>query len=252
MKKIILSLLTVIISFALFAQSPQTFRYQTIVRNSEGEILANQEVSFQISIMRDSLNYAPSYYETHDLETNEFGLVTLNIGLGTPSYGQFDTINWGSKDYYLEIELDDDGGTNFVLLSTSQILSVSYAQFAEDSSITDDNDWIRNGNYIFAINHSIRIGSNDGTNRQIFMFTDGSASDSIFTVATSQNNGIWEADFTILQNGNIGINTSTPALKLHINHVMRLKPRTSAPSSPSVGDLYVNSSDHHIYYYLNG
>jgi len=54
------------------------------------------------------------------------------------------------------------------------------------------------------------------------------------------------------ENGNIGINNTTPARKLHINDVMRLEPRTSAPGSPSEGDLYVNSTDHHIYCYLGG
>lgn len=89
----------------------------------------------------------------------------------------------------------------------------------------------------------IGIGSNDGNNRQMFMFTDGSTSDNIFTVATSQNNGgTWEADFVIRQDGNIGINTSTPARKLHINDVMRLEPRSSAPGSPSAGDLYFDST----------
>jgi hypothetical protein len=36
-----------------------------------------------------------------------------------------------------------------------------------------------------------------------------------------------------------------------INDVMKLTPRSSAPSSPTEGVIYVNSSDHHIYCYLN-
>ena len=63
----------------------------------------------------------------------------------------------------------------------------------------------------------IAIGSLDGTNRQMFMFTDGADWQNVFTVATSQNTGTtWEADFVIQQNGNVGIGTENPAAKLDV------------------------------------
>jgi hypothetical protein len=43
--------------------------------------------------------------------------------------------------------------------------------------------------------------------------------------------------------GNVGIGTSSPARTLHVNDVMRLEPRATAPSSPSKGDIYFDSSD---------
>ena len=45
--------------------------------------------------------------------------------------------------------------------------------------------------------------------------------------------------------------TSYPG-KVNIVDVLHLAPRSSAPSSPSEGDIYVNSTNHHIYCYLNG
>lgn len=36
-----------------------------------------------------------------------------------------------------------------------------------------------------------------------------------------------------------------------ISDVLRLEPRASAPTDPSAGDIYVNSSDNNIYCYLN-
>jgi hypothetical protein len=56
----------------------------------------------------------------------------------------------------------------------------------------------------------------------------------------------------ISSTGNFGIGITNPQRALHISDVLRLQPRDSAPSSPSEGDIYVNSSDHHIYCYLNG
>jgi hypothetical protein len=50
----------------------------------------------------------------------------------------------------------------------------------------------------------------------------------------------------------VGIQTTSPQRALHIKDVLRLEPRSAAPGSPSEGDIYVNSTDHHIYCYLNG
>jgi len=47
----------------------------------------------------------------------------------------------------------------------------------------------------------------------------------------------------------VGINTTTPARNLHINDVMRLQPRASAPSSPGEGDIYMNSTTHKLMVY---
>ena len=74
MKKITLTLLAVLSALILFAQVPQSFKYQAVVRDNAGEILANQNVSFKIVILKDSINGAAAYREIHDTITNEFWL----------------------------------------------------------------------------------------------------------------------------------------------------------------------------------
>lgn len=50
----------------------------------------------------------------------------------------------------------------------------------------------------------------------------------------------------------VGIQTTSPERALHIKDVLRLEPRSSAPPNPSEGDIYVNSTEHTIYCYLDG
>jgi len=47
----------------------------------------------------------------------------------------------------------------------------------------------------------------------------------------------------------VGIGTTNPARKLHISDAMRLEPRATAPSSPSEGDIYMDSTDHKLKVY---
>ncbi len=49
--------------------------------------------------------------------------------------------------------------------------------------------------------------------------------------------------------GYVGIGTTNPARTLHVNDVMRLEPRSSAPSNPSEGDMYMDGTTHKLMVY---
>jgi len=108
------------------AQTPQSFKYQAVARDASGEVIADQKVSFQISILQGSESGTTVYTETHVDSTNQFGLVTLEIGTGTTS-DDFTAIDWGNNTYFIQIEMDASGGTSYILIGTSQLLSVPYA-----------------------------------------------------------------------------------------------------------------------------
>ena len=94
-KKLALLLTGICMAFITLAQPPQAFKYQAVVRNASGDIVANQPVGVQISIRNNDVAGPIIYQETHAANTNDFGLMTLNIGMGTPagSY-DFETITW--------------------------------------------------------------------------------------------------------------------------------------------------------------
>ena len=117
-----------------FGQSPQKFTYQSIIKNSSGYLLKNQDVGLRISVLFNSSNGIPVYSEEHSVESNNNGLVTLIIGDGLSS-DVFADIDWGNGEYYLKVEVDPEGGINYVMNQTSQLLSVPYALYAGNSSI---------------------------------------------------------------------------------------------------------------------
>lgn len=143
MKKIYSLILLVFTSVTLlFAQVPEAFNYQAIVRNSSGEFIANTNVAFRISILQGSETGTPVYVETHSVNTNNFGLVNLKVGMGNFEEGVFMPGDWGAASHFIKVEFDKDGGTGYVHLGTSPLLSVPYAFHAQTvaEDAVDDAD----------------------------------------------------------------------------------------------------------------
>ncbi len=113
------------------AQSPPRLNYQAIARNPAGEALNAQAISLRFTV-HDLTSGGPELYKEtfSNVLTNQFGLFTIKIGGGTPVIGNFTTINWGSGDKYLQVELDINNGNNYADMGSSQLLSVPYALYA--------------------------------------------------------------------------------------------------------------------------
>ena len=134
-KYIVLTLVTILSSVQLIAQSPQGFNYQANVRNSAGELMVNENVTFQFTIVQGSPSGTSMYVETHTVQTDDLAQVALVIGQGSTVSGNFSQIDWSSGSYYLAIELDT--GSGYVSMGTTQFLSVPYALYAESSANVD-------------------------------------------------------------------------------------------------------------------
>ena len=141
-KKILLSAAFVAFVFIGLAQVPDAFNYQAVVRNNAGEALANQNVSFKISILQGSASGTVLYAETHTASTNAFGLVNLNVGDGTLVSGVFSPGGWGTTSHFLKVEIDPAGGSTYTHLGTSELVSVPYAFHAQtvQTDMVDDAD----------------------------------------------------------------------------------------------------------------
>jgi len=115
----------------LQAQAPQGFNYQAQVRNSLGDLIVNANVYFRFNIMQGSQTSLPVFTEIHYAPTDDLGQISLVIGQGTAIEGTFSELDWSLGSYYLGIELDT--GNGYLAMGTTQLLSVPYALYAENS-----------------------------------------------------------------------------------------------------------------------
>ena len=146
MKKV-LFLLVVLLSvsglcFKAGAQAPQGIPYQAVARDVSGNLITTQAIALRFSIHDGNAAGPVVYQETQNDTTNTLGLFSVNLGLGTPVSGTLASVNWGSGDKFLQVELDPAGGTSFTDMGTTQLMSVPYALYAGNSS----NGWSTTGN----------------------------------------------------------------------------------------------------------
>ena len=173
MKKSTITMFAVLMATAIFSQPPQAFKYQTVVRDAAGDILSNQMTGFRMSVHDGTPSGTVVYQETHIASTNAFGLVSLEIGTGSPTIGSFVLIDWSSGSKYLETEIDPAGGTAFQTAGTTQLLSVPYALFADRATFGNDNDWIISGNHMYAdIPGNVGIGLTNPENAKLEVIGD--------------------------------------------------------------------------------
>jgi len=130
------TLFSIIAAFLLNPALGQTIpgiNYQGVARNLDGSPRANQAISIRISILSNSSSGSVEYSETHELATNQFGLFSLVIGKGASQVNSFAGINWSNTSKWLQVEMDDQGGSNFQVIGTQQLLGVPFALYAQEA-----------------------------------------------------------------------------------------------------------------------
>ncbi|MAY84732.1 MAG: hypothetical protein CMP59_11410 [Flavobacteriales bacterium] len=160
----------VLLSGVIYAQAPDKMNYQAIVRNAANAIVPNQTIGLKISILQGTPTGTAVYEETHSLTTNSGGLITAEVGNGTAVTGTFAAIDWANGPYFIKNEIDPNGGTNYTITGTSEILSVPYAKHATTASSLlggGGSPWTVNGADIIRDTGYVKIG------RGINNFTQG-------------------------------------------------------------------------------
>ncbi len=126
MKKALLCLILLAFTSGVYSQAPNGFLYQALVKNASGQPLASQSVSVKLSLLVGAFEGESAYSEVHSVVTSPLGVVSIVVGTGVLTTGNFLAVPW-DKQLFIKFEVDPNGGGNFVPLGTSQIVSVPYA-----------------------------------------------------------------------------------------------------------------------------
>ncbi len=124
---------SIVLTVTTTTQVPEKMSYQAVVRNTTNNLVTNQPVGMQISILQGSSTGTAVYVETQTPTSNANGLVSLEIGGGTVVSGNMATINWANGPYFIKTETDPTGGSSYTITGTSQLLSAPYALYAKTS-----------------------------------------------------------------------------------------------------------------------
>lgn len=157
----------------VYAQAPDFFNYQAVIRGSEGKLIPLTDVSVKISVLSESVDGDEIYSETHSVRTSNASSIVLKIGGGTPSEGSFSSIPWGNGIYFVQTAIDTNGGNSFEIISTSQLLSVPYALHA---NTTSDKVWSELDEEIFYNSGNVGI-NNANPNSDLDIIGDGTGED---------------------------------------------------------------------------
>jgi uncharacterized protein (TIGR02145 family) len=162
-----------------WAQAPSRMSYQAVIRNSSDELVKNQEIGMRISILQGDAEGTVVYTEIpiENTTTNANGLIAIEFGGRTG----WNTIDWSTGWYYIKVETDITGGTNYTITSTTRLLSVPYALYAESSGTTapgsnrGDIQWWNGSHWVFlpigTVGQVLTVGENNSLEWQ----TPGSA-----------------------------------------------------------------------------
>lgn len=142
------AILVTFFSTVAFSQAPTRISHQTILRDLDNELITNQNVSVQITLLQGGPSGANLFRETHNLSTDVNGLLAIEIGDGAVQNGSFSSINWSAGPFFVQQSIDPAGGTNYTINRTTQLLSVPFALHAQSAGRAKSAAWADEANAI--------------------------------------------------------------------------------------------------------
>ncbi|WP_298981156.1 hypothetical protein [uncultured Parabacteroides sp.] len=119
---------------------PQAISYQAVARDAQGKVVSEKTIGVKVEILKGSADGSVVFSETHTPTSSKTGTVNLLIGQGIAGSGTFASIDWGSDTYFLQLSMDLAGGSNYVKVSTTQMLPVPYALYAAKAGEVENGE----------------------------------------------------------------------------------------------------------------
>ncbi len=184
MKNLSFSLIVAILCVTISsAQSTDAFKYQAMIRDANGNIFHSLNTTIQVKIKEGSASGETKYAENHPNVSVERGLFSISIGEGQNMQGKIADLDFGKKNYFLEVGVKLPSSAAIEVLPATQIFGTTKAIFANRADMANhaiaadratfadrakvaesSEDWIRAGNSsIISRVNNVTIGgsSND-------------------------------------------------------------------------------------------
>lgn len=218
--------------------APQKINYQAVARDDNGNVMQQQTIDVYFTILDES--DASVYEEEHTgITTNDYGLFSVGIGNGNTQSGTFADIGWGSGQHKVKVEVDN--GSGYADMGTSMLNSVPYSLYAEETSA-----WESGSGIVYNENDKVFVGrSGEISPSEVFgikatggnyggMYIDSEEEDArpFYGYSNPNSSNMWTyyevADpkwhvnfagtdrFTVVQDGKVGINQTSPQAPLDI------------------------------------
>ena len=140
-------------AMTIFAQNNK-ISYQAVVRDTENKLVANKDVQVTVNIYNGDATTA-AYTETQTATTNLNGLVSLLIGNGTVTDGNWGLIDWKTAHIETTVTL---AGTSLGTLAMP-LTAVPYAMYAEYADELDPDAAVVIGIYNKILYDSLALGA---------------------------------------------------------------------------------------------
>lgn len=213
MKQLLNIFVLVLLANIAMAQAPQGIPYQAVARNSSGAILASTSISVRFTIRDSIATGVIKYRETHSVTTTAQGMFSVNVGQGTPVTGTFSGINWGTNAKFMQVEMDPAGGSSYIDMGTTQMMSVPYALSSGSIklrvSAAGDTLFSGGGNFVIVPGIS---SANNLPNPGAISGASTVCSSSTITLTASVTGGMWSSSSTSVATiGSTGVVTGISA-----------------------------------------
>jgi hypothetical protein len=136
-KRIVLLLIFCLCLSSIYAQAPYKFAFQGIAIDGNAQPVQNATITVKISIIQTQLLGPVVFQETHSAQTNSEGLFTVIVGTAG---GDLSQIEWPFDIFFLKTEVDVQNSGKFYFAGMTQLLSVPYALYSNESGKWRDKE----------------------------------------------------------------------------------------------------------------
>jgi hypothetical protein len=138
-KSILIYILVFFVGIIHIVSAQSYIPFQGIALDKDGKAVDTKKINIKISLLAESATGKGIYSESHSQLTDNFGLFQISIGGGKAISGSFASIDWAKWNYFLKVDMDINGGSNYVQVSVIQLGVVPYAFNAKTGGIGTEN-----------------------------------------------------------------------------------------------------------------